>query len=60
MPADPDGEGSDDEWLAKAMQKGIRVRSQPDVLVCVVAQDDSEENHAVYVWSQSERMPRCF
>ena len=26
--ADPDEEGSDDEWLARAKQKGIRVRSQ--------------------------------
>ena len=26
--ADPDEEESDDEWLAKAEQKGIRVRSQ--------------------------------
>ena len=28
--ADPDEEESDDEWLAKAKQKGIRVRSQHD------------------------------
>ena len=38
--ADPDEEGSDDEWLAMAKHKGIRVRSQHDALVCVVAQDD--------------------
>ena len=38
--ADTDGEGSDDEWLTKATQKGIRVRSQHGALVCVVAQDD--------------------
>ena len=37
--ADPDEEGSNNEWLAKA-KKGIRVRSQHDALVCVVAQDD--------------------
>ena len=58
--ADTDRKVSNDEWLAKAKQKGIRVRSQPDVLVCVVAQDDFEENHPVHVWSRSERMPRCF
>ena len=34
--ADPDEEGSDDEWLAKAQQKGIRVRPQHGALVCVV------------------------
>ena len=38
--ADADEEGSDDEWLAKAKQKGFRVRSQHDPLVCVVAEDD--------------------
>ena len=57
--ADTDRTGSDVEWLAKAKQKGIRVRSQHDALVCVVAQDDLEENHLVYVWSRSERMSRC-
>ena len=57
--ADTDRIGSDDEWLAKAKQKGIRVRFQQDVLVCVVAQDDCEENNLVYVWSRSERMSRC-
>ena len=40
--ADSDEEGSDDEWLAKA-KKGIRVRFQHDVLVCVVAQDDPKK-----------------
>ena len=57
--ADTDRKVSDDEWLAKAKQKGIRVRSQPDVLVCVVAQDDFEENHLLYVWSRSGRMSKC-
>ena len=38
--ADPHEEGSDDEWLAKAKKMGIRVCSQYDALVCVVAQDD--------------------
>ena len=33
--ADADEKRSDDEWLAKAKQKGIRVRSQHGVLVCV-------------------------
>ena len=47
---DTDRKGSDDEWLAKAKQKGIRVRSQHDALACVVAQDDCEENHLVDVW----------
>ena len=45
--ADPDEEGSDDEWLAKAKQKGIRVRSQHGALVCVVAQDDLEKTDAI-------------
>ena len=31
--ADRDEEGSDDEWLAKAEQKSIRVRSQDGALV---------------------------
>ena len=43
----PDEEGSDDEWLAKA-EKGIRVRFQHDVLVCVVAQGDLKN-----IWSTS-------
>ena len=38
--ANPDEEESDDEWLAKAKKKGIRVRSQHDALVGVVAQHD--------------------
>ena len=42
--ADTDEKGSDDEWLAKAKQKGIRVRSQHGVLVCVVAQGGVEKN----------------
>ena len=46
--ADPDEEGSNNEWLAKA-KKGIRVRSQHDALVCVVAQDDLKKN----IWSTS-------
>ena len=31
---DPDEEGSDDQWIVKAKQKGIRVRSQHGALVC--------------------------
>ena len=46
--ADPDEEGSDDEWLAKA-KKGIRVRFQYDVLVCVVAQGGLKKT----IWSMS-------
>ena len=47
----PDEEGSDDERLAKAQQKGIRVRSQHGALVSValvsvVAQDDPEKTQA--------------
>ena len=38
--ADLDEEGSGDEWLATAKQKGVRVRSQHDALACVVVQDD--------------------
>ena len=34
---------SDDEWLATAKQKGVRVRSQHGAFVCVVAQDDLEK-----------------
>ena len=45
--ADPDDEGSDDGRLAKAKQKGVRVRSQHGALVCVVAQDDLEKPEAV-------------
>ena len=47
--ADPDEEGSDDEWSAKAKQEGIRVGSQHDALVCVVAQDDVKKT----MWSTS-------
>ena len=54
--ADPDEEGSDDEWLAKA-KKGIRVRSQHDALCG--GSGRSEENQLVYDWSRSERMSRC-
>ena len=43
----PDEDGSDDEWLAKAKQNGIRVRSQRDALVCVVDQDDLEKTEAI-------------
>ena len=64
--ADPHEEGSDDEWLAKAKQKGIRVRSQHGALVCVVAQDDLEKteeqsfetNHPVYFGGRSQCMSR--
>ena len=49
--ADPDEEGSDDEWLAKAKQKGVRVRSQHGALVCVVAQDDLEKTEAIPISS---------
>ena len=46
--ADTDDEkGSDDEWLAKSKQKGIRVRSQHGALVCVVNQDDLEKTEAI-------------
>ena len=45
--ADTDEEGSDDEWLAKAKQKGIRVRSQHGALVCVVVPDDLEKTEAI-------------
>ena len=46
--ADTDDEkGSDDEWLAKARQKGVRVRSQHGALVCVVNQDDLEKTEAI-------------
>ena len=45
--ADTDDEGSDDEWLAKAKQKGIRVRLQHGALVCVVNQDDLEKTEAI-------------
>ena len=47
--ADPDEGGSDDEWLARAKQKGICVRSQHGALVCVVAQDDLEKADAIPV-----------
>ena len=49
--ADPDEGGSDDEWLARAKQKGVRVRSQHGALVCLVAQDDLEETEAIPVFS---------
>ena len=45
--ADPDEEGSDDEWLTRAKRKGIRVRCQHGALVCVVAQDDLEKTEAI-------------
>ena len=45
--ADPDEEGSEDKWLAKAKQKGVRVRFQHEALVCVVAQDDLEKTEAI-------------
>ena len=45
--ADRDEEGSGDEWLAKAKQKVIRVRSQHGPLVCVVAHDDLEKTEAI-------------
>ena len=35
--------------LARAKQKGVRVRSQHGALVCVVAQDDLEETEAIPV-----------
>ena len=44
--ADPDEGGSDDGWLARPKQKGVRVRSQHGALVCVVAQDDLEQAEA--------------
>ena len=47
--ADPDEGASDDEWLGRAKQKGVRVRSQHGALVCVVAQDDLEETEAIPV-----------
>ena len=48
--ADLDEEGSDDERVAKAKQKGIRVGSQHGALVCVVAQDDLEETDAIPIF----------
>ena len=45
--ADTDEKGLDDEWLAKAKQKGIRVRSQHGVLVCVVALGGVEKTEAI-------------
>ena len=47
--ADPDEASSDDEWLARAKQQGVRVRSQHGALVCVVAQDDLEETEVIPV-----------
>ena len=44
---DPDEGGSDDECLAKAKQKGIRVHSRHGSLVCVMAQDDLEKTEAI-------------
>ena len=46
--AHPHGEGSDDERLAKAKQKGIWARSQHGPLVCVVAQDDLGEDRGCW------------
>ena len=40
---------SDDEWLATAKQKGVRVRSRHGAFVCVVAQDDLEKAEATPV-----------
>ena len=62
--ANTNEEGSSDEWLAKAKQKGIRVRSQHGALVCVVAQDDLEKtddlekqsfktNNSVHLWAEA-------
>ena len=45
--ADTDEKGSDDEWLAKGEQKGIRVRSQHGVFFCVVAQGGVEKTEAI-------------
>ena len=45
--ANTDEEGSDDEWMAKAKQKGIRVRSQHGASACVVAQADLEKTEAI-------------
>ena len=44
---DTDEEGSYDKWLAKAKQKGIRVRSQHGALVCVVNQDGLDKTEAI-------------
>ena len=45
--ADTDDEGSDDEWLTRAKQKGIQVRSQHGALVCVAAQDSLEKTEPI-------------
>ena len=45
--ADTDDEGSDDEWLTRAKQKGIQVRSQHGALVCVAAQDALEKTEPI-------------
>ena len=42
-----DEEGSVDEWLGRAKQKGFRVCSQHGALVCVVALDDLEKTEAL-------------
>ena len=42
-----DEEGSVDEWLERAKQKGFRVCSQHGALVCVVALDDLEKTEAL-------------
>ena len=47
--ANLDEDGSDDERVAKAKQKGIRAVSQHGALVCVVAQDDLEETDAIRI-----------
>ena len=56
-----DEEGSDDEWLAEAKQKGVRVRSQHGALVCVVAQDDLEKIEAIrisfMIWTRLRNEP---
>ena len=52
---------SDDEWLAKAKQKDVRVRSQHGALVCVVAQDDLEKTEAIrisfMIWTRLRNEP---
>ena len=56
--ADPDEEGSNNEWLANA-KKGIRFCSQHDALVCVVAQDDLKKNIWYTSGAEAMRMSRC-
>ena len=43
--ADPDEEGSDDGWLAKAKQRSVRVRSQHGA-----GQDDLEKSEAIPIF----------